>query len=241
MNSPANQLQELAKRYSLSTDAVDKFELLADLCVSLEISGTSVKTADEALNLHIADSLVGLTVDAVDEAETLVDVGTGVGFPGIVLAVARPELSVTLIDSVRKKVEATAQICRELGLTNTECIWSRVEEFCAPGAPSRESFDVFTARALAALPVLVEYAGPLLRQGGTLVAWKGLPSQEELADAAKAEAELGFARGSLIAVSPFAASHRRHLYIAHKCQATSERYPRRPGVALRRPIVESSQ
>lgn len=241
MKDAADLLDEQAERYSLSADATDKFRLLAELCVSLEISATAVTTAGEALKLHIADSLVGLTVDAINQADTLIDVGTGVGFPGIVLAVARPELSVTLLDGVRKKVEATARMCRELGLTNTECIWSRVEEYGALSAPKRESFDVFTARALAALPVLVEYAAPLLREGGTLVAWKGLPSDSELADTAEAEAELGFDPGSLTAVRPFAGSQRHHLYTTVKRSPTSERYPRRPGVALRKPITAASR
>ncbi|MBK5230978.1 MAG: class I SAM-dependent methyltransferase, partial [Thermoleophilia bacterium] len=126
--------------------------------------------------------------------------------------------------------------CDELELTNVECVWSRVERFSALGAPARETFDVVTARALASLPVLIEYAAPLLRVGGSLVAWKGDPAPAELADAAAAESALGFSAGALLETAPFAGSLRRHFYVTVKRHAVDHRYPRRPGTAQRRPI-----
>lgn len=228
---------QLAAAHGLGEDAGERFLSLAERCVSLEISGTAIRDRGEALRLHVADSLAGLEIEAISEARTLCDIGTGVGFPGIVLAIARPDLTVTLVDAVRKKVEAAATTAKALELNNVECVWSRAELLGAIGSPARESFDALTARALAPLTVLVEYAGPLLRTGGSLVAWKGTPDADEIADAAAAEDELGFDRGELIETTPFAGSRARHLYVAHKRVASTDRYPRREGVALRRPIT----
>ncbi|MBI5310231.1 MAG: 16S rRNA (guanine(527)-N(7))-methyltransferase RsmG [Actinobacteria bacterium] len=236
MTDDASYCAQLAAGYRLDALAAERFLALAGRCVALEISGTAIRSRDEALRLHVADSLAGLEIDAIRRAESLCDIGTGVGFPGIVLAIARPELQVTLVDAVRKKVEAATALARALEIQNVECVWSRAESIGATGSPARESFDVVTARALAPLTVLVEYAGPLLKPGGTLVAWKGTPDQDELADATAAEAALGFGAGELIETRPFAGSRGRHLYVATKHLATSDRFPRREGVALRKSI-----
>jgi 16S rRNA (guanine527-N7)-methyltransferase len=227
----------LTTEYGLPAGSAERLRLLAERCVSLEISGTAVRSVDDALQSHIADSLAGLRLAAIREAETMIDIGTGVGFPGIVLALALPELKLTLLDSVRKKVEAAAALCRELELANVECVWSRVEQFSALGSPARERFDVVTARALASLNVLIEYAAPLLRVGGSIVAWKGDPEAAELADAAAAESTLGYWPGELLASKPFAGSLRRHFYVAVKRHPADRSYPRRPGAALRKPIT----
>ncbi|MFY9264301.1 MAG: 16S rRNA (guanine(527)-N(7))-methyltransferase RsmG [Solirubrobacterales bacterium] len=236
MTTERRLLATLAGRFELDSTAIERLDLLAQRSVSLEISGTALHTREDAMRFHIADSLAGLELAAIRAAEDLVDIGSGVGFPGLVLAIARPDLSVTLVDSVRKKTEAAAEFARELGLGNVETVWSRVEDFSAIGGSARESFDVVSVRALASLPVLVEYAAPLLRVGGTLAAWKGDPPLDELADARAATAALGFAAGELIATTPFTGSRRRHFYVAEKLGRTPERFPRRAGTARRKPI-----
>jgi 16S rRNA (guanine527-N7)-methyltransferase len=111
-----------------------------------------------------------------------------------------------------------------------------VEEISAVGSPAREAFDVVTSRALAPLTALVEYSAPLLKIGGTIVAWKGSPGAEERANASAAEAALGFSPGKFASTKPFKGSARRNFYVATKLKPTSDRYPRRPGVALKKPI-----
>ena len=236
MRDEAAYCAELAAERGLDPSAAERFLTLAERCVSLEISGTAIKSRDEALRLHVADSLAGMEVAAIRDAATLCDIGSGVGLPGLVLAIARPELQVTLVDAVRKKIEAATEIARALELSNVECVWSRAESLAAVGSPARESFDVVTARALAPLTAIVEYAAPLLRIGGSLVAWKGSPDWEELADAAAAEDQLGFSRGELVETRPFLGSRGRHFYVTAKQAATDQRFPRREGVALRKPI-----
>lgn len=239
MTDDAAYCARLTADHRLDSAAAERFLLLADRCVALEISGTAIKSRDEALRLHVADSLAGLELDSIRQAESLCDIGTGVGFPGIVLAIARPGLRVTLVDAVRKKVEAAAAIARALELENVESVWSRAELLAAIDSPRRESFEVVTARALAPLTALIEYAAPLLKVGGSLVAWKGSPDPAELSDAEAAEHELGFDRGALIETSPFRGSRSRHFYVTTKLEPTPERYPRREGVALRKPIKAS--
>lgn len=213
-----------------------KLQRLAEWSVGLEISGTAISTAKQAQDIHIADSLSGLEVAVVKGASSIIDIGSGAGFPGLVLGLALPDTRVVLVDSVRKKMEAASGIAKELGLVNVECVWGRAEEIASIGSPHRESYDVVTARALAPLAVLLEYAAPLLNVGGSLVAWKGTPDAAELSDAELAAEKLGFAAGALSQVRPFAKSKARHFYTATKQDPTSETYPRRPGMALKRPL-----
>lgn len=214
----------------------DKLERLAEWSVGLEISGTALQTAREARDIHIADSLSGLELDVVSSANSIVDIGSGAGFPGLVLGTMLPETRVVLVDSVRKKMEAAGKIARELGLENVECVWGRAEEIAAHGSPHREAYDVVTARALAPLAVLLEYAAPLLVEGGSLAAWKGSPDDAEIAAASAAGAELGFEPGQLVETKPFFGSVARHFYTAKKVFPTADKYPRRPGMALKRPL-----
>jgi 16S rRNA (guanine527-N7)-methyltransferase len=100
----------------------------------------------------------------------------------------------------------------------------------------REACDVVTARALAALPVVAEYAAPLLRVGGTLVAWKGRRDAAEAADGAAAAAALGLEVGEVVAVQPYPGARHRHLHLMRKVAPTPARFPRRPGVAAKRPL-----
>ncbi len=214
----------------------EQLERLAQWSVGLDISGTAIQDAAQARKIHIQDSLSGLEVAPLTAAERIIDIGSGAGFPGLVLGVALPDAQIVLLDSVRKKMEAAAQIAAEMGLSNVECVWGRAEEIAETGSPHREGYDVVTARALAPLAVLLEYAAPLLKIGGSLVAWKGSPSQEELDAARAAEAELGFETGELTETEPFQGSTARHFYVARKQFATAEKYPRRAGVALKRPL-----
>ena len=220
----------------LSTEQ-QKLDRLADWSVGLEISGTAVESAAEAREIHIADSLSGLEVPELESAETLIDIGSGAGFPGLVLAMALPDAQVTLVDSVRKKMEAAGKIAAELELANVDCVWGRAEEIASAGSDFRESADVVTARALAPLPALLEYAAPLLKVGGTLVAWKGLPSEDELSSAAAAAELLGFDEGRLVETRPFARSQHRHFFVARKTSETDARFPRRPGMARKKPLA----
>jgi 16S rRNA (guanine527-N7)-methyltransferase len=207
--------------------------IYAPLVAALEDASapTAVHDRDEVLNVHIADSVVGLEVPAVKEATRIVDLGSGAGLPGLVLAIARPEAQVVLVESVGKKCAWLERTVEVLGLENVRVACARAEEL------EEEPFDVVTARALAALPVLCEYAAPLLREGGAMVAWKGAVDAREDADGLHAAQVLGLEREEVRAVEPYPGSQRRTLHVFRKVQPTPEMYPRRAGMAAKRPLT----
>lgn len=192
---------------------------------------TSVHDRRDVENVHIADSLVGLEVPAVGEAARIADLGSGAGLPGLVLAIARPEAQVVLVESVGKKCAWLERTVSDLGLENVRVACARAEEL------DEEPFDVVTARALASLSVLCEYAAPLLREGGSLVAWKGAVDAREDADGLHAAQVLGLVRDEVRAVEPYPGSQRRTLHVFRKVSPTPEGYPRRPGMAAKRPLT----
>jgi 16S rRNA (guanine527-N7)-methyltransferase len=192
---------------------------------------TSVHEAASVERIHIADSLAGLEVDAVRGAARIADLGSGAGLPGLVLAIARPEAEVVLVESVSRKCAWLGRTAAGLGLDNVRVACARAEELTAG------PFDVVTARALAALPVLCEYAAPLLREGGVLVAWKGAVDAREEADGLHAAEVLGLAREEVRPVVPYEGSERRTLHVFRKIAPTPAGYPRRPGMAAKRPLT----
>src|SRR6476659_7867305 len=99
----------------------EKLEQIAEWSVGLEISGTAIKTAADSRKIHIADSLAGLEIEAIRDAKSIIDIGSGAGFPGLVLAVMLPDTQITLVDSVRKKMEAAAGFAKEIELENLDC------------------------------------------------------------------------------------------------------------------------
>src|SRR3954454_5334087 len=192
---------------------------------------TSVHDRREVGNVHIADSLVGLEVPAVTEAGRIADLGSGAGLPGLALAIARPEAEVVLVESVGKKCAWLERTVSALELENVRVVCARAEEL------EEEPFDVVTARALASLSVLCEYAAPLLRDGGSLVAWKGAVDAREDADGLHAARVLGLERLEVQAVEPYPGSQRRTLHVFRKVSPTPGGYPRRPGMAAKRPLT----
>jgi 16S rRNA (guanine527-N7)-methyltransferase len=192
---------------------------------------TSVHDRREVEHVHIADSLAGLEVPAVGEAARMVDLGSGAGLPGLVLAIARPAAEVVLVESVGKKCAWLERTVSALGLENVRVVCARAE------ALAEAPFDVVTARALASLPVLCEYAAPLLRDGGSLVAWKGAVDAREDADGLYAASVLGLEREEVRAVEPYPGSQRRTLHVFRKVSPTPAGYPRRPGMAAKRPLT----
>jgi 16S rRNA (guanine527-N7)-methyltransferase len=175
-------------------------------------------------------------VPELASAQVIADLGSGAGIPGLVLAGALPSARVWLVETVRRKAEwidATAARC---GLANAAAVWTRAETW----RDGLGACDAVTARALAALPVLCEYAAPLLRPGGVLVCWKGAVSAEEEADGRAAATEVGLSAPSVVPVTPYPGSERRTLWVFEKVAETPARYPRRPGMATKRPLSVTS-
>lgn len=215
------------------TDAAQRYVGLL-----LEANGrlnlTRVVDPEEVARLHLLDALAALPLLDAAGPRLALDLGSGGGVPGIVLALARPSVAWTLVDSVGRKVEALRSFVAALGLSNVTALADRAEALGRGGL--RETQDLVTARACAALPVLAEYALPLLRPGGSLLAWKGRIADRELAAGAVASRLLGGGVPEVLPTGmPGLGDHR--FVVIRKVAATPDRYPRRPGEPARRPLA----
>ena len=222
---------------SVSRETVDR--LLAALASESD-PHTTVADPEAAREVHVADSLSGLEVPALVAARRIADIGAGAGFPGLVLALAIPRAEVDLIESAGRKTALIDRLIQAAELENARSITARAEDFARIPAAlggGREAYDAVTARAVGPLAVLVEYAAPLLREGGVLVAWKGArDSAEEAAGAAAAE-RVGMAVKEVVPVQPYPASENRHLHVFRKIAPTPPGFPRRAGMARKRPLA----
>jgi len=225
-------LSDLVSRYELPLEAERQLRALLEVVAADPEAPTSVCDPAEAVDAHLADSLVALEIPAVRAARAVADLGAGAGFPGLALAVALPEARVALVESSGRKCAFMARAAEAAGLGNAEVVHARAEEW-REGLATR---DLVTARALAPLPVIAEYAAPLLAPGGALVAWKGRRDPDEEAAGDAAAAELGLGRAEVREVQPFSKAQHRHLHLYLKVGSTPDRFPRRPGIARKRPL-----
>ncbi|MDX6657004.1 MAG: rRNA (guanine527-N7)-methyltransferase [Solirubrobacteraceae bacterium] len=223
------------ERLGLAPEANAAIERLLTLLEADPSAPTTVRARAEAIDTHVADSLSGLELEQVRNARRIADLGAGAGFPGLILAAVLPETSVTLVESAGRKCAWVERAIETMGLKNAAVVNARAEEWPA----GLGAHDLVTARALASLSVLVEYAAPLLGEGGSLVAWKGRRDAAEEADGAAAAAELGMEPAAVIRVQPFAAARDRHLHLYLKVGSVPDRFPRRAGMARKRPIQAS--
>jgi 16S rRNA (guanine527-N7)-methyltransferase len=216
--------------------ATDAIQALLEALAAEPDPPTAVRDPADALNLHIADSLAALEISELRAAKRIVDIGAGAGFPGLALAAALPDASVDLIESTARKCEVIHRLAVAAGLQRrTRAIPVRAEDHAR--GDSAASYDVATARALAPLPVILEYAAPLLGLEGVLVAWKGSRSPDEDAAGARAASELGLGPPRVVPVSPFTGTRSRNLHVYSKVRETPQKYPRRPGLARKRPVA----
>ena len=223
---------------TLPQDFMDAAERFVDLLLAANrrVNLTRVVAPAEVARLHLLDSLAALPeIDRMGPAEAI-DLGSGGGLPGLPLAMARPAMRWTMVDSVGKKATILEEFVAALRLHNVTVIADRAETV-GRSAGQRERYDLVTARACAALPVLTELAMPLLVVGGSLLAWKGPLSEadEEVRRGQAAAAQLG--AGALRIVDPGVAALGGHrLVVVPKERATEARFPRRPGQPGRRPL-----
>ena len=216
------RVRELAARYG-----VDEAPLVA-LLEALDSEPTPPTSVSNPVDEHIADSLSA--VPYIGTPASVADIGSGVGFPGLALAVAFPSSHVTLIESQRRHAAVAERLGRAAGLRNVSVLPLRAEEV-------GDRFDLVTARAVAPLAVLVEYAAPLLVEGGQLVAWKGARDAAEELGGEEASRIVGLTPARVVQVDPFPGAHSRHLHLYVKTAPTPDRFPRRPGMARKRPLA----
>jgi 16S rRNA (guanine527-N7)-methyltransferase len=197
-----------------------------------EHAPTAVRDAQRAAQTHIADSLAAMEIPALRTAARIADLGSGAGFPGLALAVALPDAEVSLIESQRRRCEFLERACAAAEVENARVVCSRAEEW----GEGMGRNDVVVARALAAQAVVLEYAAPLLAMGGTLVDWRGRREQAAEDAAERAAALLGLRRAEVRRATPLEGAQEHHLHVFVKVSQTPERFPRRPGIACKRPL-----
>lgn len=186
---------------------------------------------------HVLDSLSCLIVPSFERAQSMVDVGTGGGFPGIPLKIARPSLNSCLIESTAKKTMFVRSAVSDLGLEDVKVLNARVEDVGVDPL-HRARYDVATSRAVSSLAVAAEYCVPLIRLGGHVIAMKGRMTNTELEEGKQAASMLGARMVEVVPVPLLAEvrAEERCLVVLEKVQETPARYPRRPGVASKRPL-----
>jgi 16S rRNA (guanine527-N7)-methyltransferase len=232
----SERLATVAARHGLGPDAQEALRTVLELLAREPSAITTVREPSVAVDVHVADSLVALETEEVLRARAIADLGSGGGFPGLALAAALPAARVALVESAGRKCDFLRRTAGAAGLENVEVVHARAEAW--PDGTAAQ--DLVTARALGPLPVVLEYAAPLLKVGGTVMAWKGCLGPSEEADASAAAAVLGLTVPVGRAVEPFAGARGRSLYLSSKVSDTPPNYPRRPGMARKRPLRASS-
>ena len=239
MSVSRETLDSLVARHRLGAAAGHQIERILEALAAEPDPHTSVSEPHAALEVHVADSLSGLEVSELTGARRIADMGAGAGFPGLILAVALPQAQVDLVESAGRKTAVVDRLIQAGDVSNARSITTRVEELGGvPGAlgGGREAYDAVTARAVGPLALLVEYASPLLREGGVLVAWKGARDADEESAGAAAATAVGMAAEDVLSVKPFPSSENRHLHVVRKISPTPPGFPRRPGMARKRPL-----
>ena len=238
-------LEEEAARLGVPLDAaaLTRFERYLRLMEAWRDRAglTSVTDPAAVQRRHFGESLALLValraagVLPAGEPAGVVDVGAGAGFPGVPMRIVEPALRLTLIESHGRRARFLETLVDELELGDVEVVTARAEEAGRDPA-CRERFDVAVARALAPLPVLVEYLLPLLRPGGVMAAPKGSGAERELGEAAAAIEALGGCAEDPVPLSLAEGAGRQQVVIVRRCGELPERFPRRPGIPAKRPL-----
>lgn len=220
---------------SISSEAIDRFDKYAELLVGYnnKVNLTAITAPDDIVIKHFADSLCLMKYVELSNDKKIIDVGTGAGFPGAALLCAAPELNITMIDSVNKKLDFIRFLLKELGL-DARVITIRAED-AAKKQEFREKFDVVTSRAVAALNVLAEYSVPLVKVGGLFAPLKAVLSADEDQRGCSAIANLGGKVKNKIKYFIPDGSE-REIIIAQKISQTSSKYPRAYAQISKKPL-----
>ena len=194
---------------------------------------TAITDPAEVQEKHFLDSLTLLTCCKIKEGAKVIDVGTGAGFPGIPLKILRPDIQLTLLDGLNKRLVFLGEVCSALGM-EAERVHKRAEE-AGLDKKMRESFDVATARAVAPLNILSEYCLPLVKMKGFFLAMKGPGAQEELGQAEHALDLLGGTDRKIVSLTLPTAGE-RNIVIVQKKAFTPKNYPRHGGTITKHPL-----
>lgn len=235
--------EETLKRYfeevklNLSEDMSVKFSLYYKWIIEWneKINLTAITAEEEFIVKHLLDSLsVYFSCDMLNGDKKILDIGTGAGFPGIPLKIYSDDLHITLLDSLQKRVKFLNEVIERLKLKNITAIQGRAEDLAR--TELRESFDMAVSRAVASLPILLEYALPFVKKGGYFIAWKGSKAKEEAKESVNALKVLGGKIEDIKKVTIPNLDEERFLITIKKEGNVPSKYPRRAGTPTKKPL-----
>lgn len=235
-----DKLKEAFDEFNLKTgdEIISRFAVFYRMMIEWngKMNLTAITEEDEFIKKHILDSLA--VVKFVEKLNLssgkVLDLGTGAGFPGIPLKIYFDNLNITLMDALQKRINFLNEVIKELALSNIATVHLRAEEISKTNL--RETFDMVTSRAVAALPTLLEYAMPFVKAGGYFIAWKGGKAREEADLSKNALKILG---GKIIEISDVKIPNldeERALIIIRKDKVTPLKYPRQSGMPKKKPL-----
>lgn len=222
---------------ALTEGQLAAFETYARLLVewNAQMNLTAIVDDEGIRTRHFLDSLTVLSVLPEDAGLSLIDVGTGAGFPGLPLKIVRPDLALTLLEATAKKLHFLEAVCAALDITDVQFVHARAEQAGQMQA-HREAYRAVVARAVARLPVLVEYLLPLTQRGGIAIAMKGRTAQQETDSAGAAIRKMGGRLNRIAQVELPAVDEPHHLIVIDKVAPTPPAFPRRPGAPTQKPL-----
>lgn len=225
------------KGISLHSKQLSQFERYFELLVEWnnKMNLTAITEKEEVYLKHFFDSVSAAFFVDLHGPLTICDVGAGAGFPSIPLKICFPELKVTIVDSLNKRITFLEELAKELGLENTFFFHDRAEIF-AKKPEFREQFDIVTARAVARMSVLSELCLPLVKEDGLFVAMKAANADEELKAAGTAIKQLGGRLDSIHSFTLPIEDSDRNIVIVKKIKKTPNKFPRKPGVPNKQPL-----
>ena len=200
-----------------------------------KINLTAITEDKDVVKKHFIDCIKAFKSEPIKNAKTIIDVGTGAGFPGLPIAIINPNVEVTLLDSLNKRINFLNLVVRELGLKNVKTIHSRAEDG-ARKPELREKFDVATSRAVANMAVLSEFCMPYVKKGGYFVALKGPAIDEELENGSNAIKILGGELQGIIEISIEETDLKHNIVEVKKVKNCSKTYPRKAGTVNKKPL-----
>lgn len=219
----------------LKREQADAFQLYMEMLLEWneKINLTAITEPDEIVEKHFVDSLTLVQGCKIKPGAKVVDVGTGAGFPGIPLKIVRPDIQLTLLDGMNKRLVFLGEVCERLHI-ESQRVHKRAEE-AGLDKKMRESFDLVVARAVAPLQVLCEYCLPLVKMKGFFIAMKGPGAQSELEAAGRALEILGGTDVKLVPIDDFGIGE-RNLVVVQKKSFTPKGYPRHGGTITKHPL-----